>query len=392
MLASTVIGAGFGDEGKGLVTDWLARKYEHSLVIRYNGGAQCSHTVVDGNKRHVFGHIGAGALAEASTYLSKYFVCNPMTFKNEFSSFIGNFNCLPPMFYDKRAIVTTPYDVVINQLIEQKRRKKHGSCGIGLWETIKRNKLEPFKFSIAQVDIAKRLLAKIKTEYVPQRLNQLKLKTQFYESDFWQHHDQIIIQYLNDLTYFMVNTQPLYFLNYNHLIFEGAQGLGLDQAFGTFPYVTPSNTGLKNIINLCRSVPSIRELNVYYVTRSYLTRHGAGPMPNPETKLYPNAIETTNVYNPFQCEFRFAPLNLNFMLNLIDQDLVSIKPCSIKLNLNLVVTCMDQIDHDQVYVIEYDRLKSISPEQFKALFQKYFENLSIYFSYGPEAKSIVQVS
>ena len=62
--AKAVIGAGYGDEGKGLLTDFLAAETKDTIVVRSNGGAQAGHSVVtDDGLRHVFHHIGPGALA-----------------------------------------------------------------------------------------------------------------------------------------------------------------------------------------------------------------------------------------------------------------------------------------------------------------------------------------
>src|SRR5471032_1189579 len=82
--ALAVIGAGYGDEGKGLLVDALAAAGETAIVCRSNGGAQAGHTVTlaDG-RRHVFHHLGSGALAGAATHLSRFFVHHPMLLQEE---------------------------------------------------------------------------------------------------------------------------------------------------------------------------------------------------------------------------------------------------------------------------------------------------------------------
>ena len=85
MQGSVVIGANYGDEGKGLMTDFLCRQHSADLVVRFNGGAQAGHTVVTPEgERHVFHHIGSGYFAGVPTYLSKFFVSNPVLFKQEY--------------------------------------------------------------------------------------------------------------------------------------------------------------------------------------------------------------------------------------------------------------------------------------------------------------------
>ena len=137
-----VIGAGYGDEGKGLMTDYLASKGK-STVVRFNGGAQASHTVVRGI-RHAFSHFGAGALAGADTFLSKFFVVNPFLFKKEREVLHEKGVQLTTVAIDKECLVTTPYDIITNQLLEHVRdHQSHGSCGVGFGATIDRHEKNP---------------------------------------------------------------------------------------------------------------------------------------------------------------------------------------------------------------------------------------------------------
>ena len=79
--ATVVIGANFGDEGKGLAVDSLVARDSDAAVIRFNGGAQAGHTVVaEDGRRHVFSHFGAGAFLGAATFLSRFFVVQPSIF------------------------------------------------------------------------------------------------------------------------------------------------------------------------------------------------------------------------------------------------------------------------------------------------------------------------
>ena len=109
-------------------------------------------------------------------------------------------------------------------------------------------------------------------------------------------------------------------LSKHHCIFEGAQGLLLDRDSGFFPHVTPSNTGLTNIVSLiCDSGDG--SVNPYYVTRTYLTRHGEGPLyhewANPSVateewqagKLGQMEEDKTNVHNEWQGHLRRGPLS-----------------------------------------------------------------------------------
>src|ERR1700675_846017 len=83
--AIAIIGANYGDEGKGLITDYLAAtSLKTTVVVRANGGAQAGHTVITPDKtRHIFSHFGAGLFSGSDTYLAKHFVCNPILFWKE---------------------------------------------------------------------------------------------------------------------------------------------------------------------------------------------------------------------------------------------------------------------------------------------------------------------
>ena len=113
-----VIGANYGDEGKGLMTDYFAASHPEGLVVRFNGGAQAGHTVqLQDGRRHVFGHAGAGTFAGLPTFLSSFFVVNPMLFNREMRV-LKNLCCSPILFADRGCAVTTPYDMLINQIAE----------------------------------------------------------------------------------------------------------------------------------------------------------------------------------------------------------------------------------------------------------------------------------
>ena len=101
-------------------------------------------------------------------------------------------------------------------------------------------------------------------------------------------------------------------------VFEGAQGLLLDQNNKEFfPHVTHSNTGMTNVDELCAQA-GITEKEIYYVSRTYLTRHGAGPLPGEDSTL--SYEDKTNHETTFQGKLRFAPLGTHSIYTRIKQD------------------------------------------------------------------------
>lgn len=351
METNIVIGANFGDEGKGLITDfYAARSKENCLVIRHNSSAQAGHSVTmkDG-RRHVFGHIGAGSFSGAATYLSRFFVCNPLLFFKEYMA-LQELCIVPDIYVDQHCLVTTPYDIIINQLIEEKRgAKRHGSCGVGFGETIERSTHPQFKITVKDLDnlegFLKKLLA-IRNEWLPKRLTALgAYKIPLEWTDRIQ--SKKLLEDFIDQTGFLLRTvkkvDGLPQQGFDQLVFEGAQGLLLDQDHTYFPHVTRSSTGLKNALTVLQEA-KINQARVTYVTRSYLTRHGAGPMPYElRDKPYENIIDPTNITNEYQGHLRFAWLDIDALAQAIHKDF-SLVPAHMQIDMGLAVTCVDQID------------------------------------------------
>lgn len=378
MKADVVIGANFGDEGKGLMTDYLASQYNKPLVVRFNSGAQAGHTVTtpDG-RRHVFSHFGSGAFVGAETYLSEYFVANPILFFKELAILekLG----LPlsglRVWADRKNLITTPYDMMINQIVERRRgNSRHGSCGLGFNETIQRNTQTSINgVGLTHEDIFRRQLVEdtlniIRKEYVPFRLAELGFAEEYEANKEMFMNEGVFIGFQNDLhdyssaVYVGSNTLVCNW-GYDGVIFEGAQGLLLDQNHKWFPHVTRSNTGLQNVVDLANKF-GIERLEVNYMTRSYLTRHGAGPMPfELEGKPYDGIVDMTNIPNDWQGSLRFSWFNFDLLKESIGKDMTFAGGFRGHVDSRIVVTCMDQLS-DNVGFIIGGKIRQMSKDEF----------------------------
>ena len=128
MKARIVIGANYGDEGKGTVTANLTNdsviNNEKVLNILTNGGAQRGHSIIkntgeDVNVFHTFQHFGSGTYHGADTYYSCYFILNPMQFVKEYNELLIK----PKNIYrDYNCRWSTPYDSFANLIEEQHHR------------------------------------------------------------------------------------------------------------------------------------------------------------------------------------------------------------------------------------------------------------------------------
>lgn len=304
MRARIVIGSSFGDEGKGLLTDYLCAQGA-GVVVRFNGGAQAGHTVVtpDGD-RHVFRHFGSGSLQDIPTFLSQFFVCNPLLFFAERDQLIA-LGYHPTVFAHPDCLITTFADMLINQIKENTRGvKRHGSCGVGFHETIVRSKVAELKITMGDLwNGGHRLesqLAEICDKYA-----RFRVGAPFDEPEASK-------LFLDCCRQFADCVHPAGIGQCKDPVFEGAQGLLLDQGNKEFfPHVTHSNTGMKNVDELCAQA-GISEKEIYYVSRTYATRHGAGPLPGEDASL--SFEETTNHPTTFQGAIRFGHLDTRSLL------------------------------------------------------------------------------
>lgn len=325
MKAWAVIGANYGDESKGKHVDYLCAKHGVDLVVRFNGGAQAGHTVVtpDG-RRHVFHHFGSGTFLGVPTYLSRFFVCNPILFNREFDELRPKLSVDPVVYVDPTCLVTTPWDMVINQEVERMRgEKRHGSCGVGFNETIERSKQECFELRVVDLhnhDFRNATIARIIKEWLPWRIAELGLNKDKLKS-YLDDADYIYSAWCLDAGMFMGRTMAVPPPNKSNrpqsVVFEGAQGLLLDQNYTEgFPHLTRSNTGMANVATLTKEW-GVDEMEALYCTRTYLTRHGAGPLPG-EVGTFHN--DDTNVPHEFQGTLRYAPLDVASLIKRCAED------------------------------------------------------------------------
>jgi adenylosuccinate synthase len=396
--ADVVIGANFGDEGKGLFTDYAAARYgRDGLVVRFNGGAQAGHTVTTPEgQRHVFSHFGSGTLAGAATYLSRFFVCNPLLFGKELHR-LREQQMAPLVYVDSQCPLTTPYDMMVNQIVEESRGgARHGSCGVGFGETLERTEKSSLRLRVgnaADSDFVARTLRTIRARWLPQRLAALGVAT---VSEQWQRrlaNDEIIDGYLLALQNFYANTivcDDGILQKQQAIVFEGAQGLLLDQDRGFFPHVTRSHTGVRNVLALAGTT-GIDRLNITYATRSYLTRHGAGPLPAELTsKPYAAIEDSTNIPNDFQGALRFAYLDADVLASAIATDLADARGV-MDIRTTLGVSCMDQLDAAPVLILGGQPMV-LSPADFITAVAQRIGITNVLASHGPTRATIAPLA
>lgn len=296
-----VVGSSYGDEGKGMVcgclTNAAVAKNEKVLNICYNGGVQRAHTYLG----KVYHCTGAGAAHGADTYYHDKFILDPIALWISGERVIISPECR----------VVLPCDVVNNRALEVSRGKnRHGSCGMGIFECVKRSTDKEKCVLAGDLTNSYALFKKLRATCTNLE------KDELYNIDNWM---RAVAYVLNHCT-----IAPLKAIlhNYDTIIYEGGQGLALDQSnIGNFPHLTPSSTGAYNIANEIALMNAPTE--VYYVSRTYETRHGNGPMTSPCAKSDINAaiVDETNQPNEWQGSLRFGYLDVDGLYGRIKKDL-----------------------------------------------------------------------
>lgn len=394
-----IIGANFGDEGKGLATEYFAVRNMNTLVVRFNGGAQAAHTVVlPDSREHVFSHFGSGTLDGIPTYLSRFFLVNPILYMEERKNLVQKMKeqkTLPVLYVHRNAMVSTPYDMMINQIAELNRGDaRHGSCGYGISETVLRSEQEEYILTVANlhdVDTLREKLRKIRDEYAPQRLRELDCNNIPQDYAHYLKCEDIFESFLEDCAAFLRTACIMddSVMNvFDSIVFEGAQGLLLDQNLIEYsPHITHSNTGIDNVMEILQDVDFDYDLEVVYVTRCYMTRHGAGPFPNETAdKPYRKIWDPTNVPNPWQGTLRFGILDLDFLHKNIMKD--ASKNTIPHTKNSLMVTCLDQIDDMAKYIVGGKYVETGIDKFLECLRDKFGRDWCIYQSWGRTRSTI----
>ena len=293
---------GFGDAGKGTMTDAIARRCSSPpLVVRHNGGAQAGHRVVTSDGReHVFAQFGSATFVPgARTLLSKNFILHPpgLIAEHKHLASIGAF-ALDRLSIDERALVITPYHQAMNRLREAARgADAHGTCGLGIGETVadwldgmerdtvraedlrsvgtirgkligvRNRKLEQIEALLPGLDPANNDLAVIRDATSIDRI-----------ADIYEAIGKNLCIVSSDEAERLVRETE-------HVIFEGAQGVLLDEGCGFDPLFSSGTATTENADKLIRWAEREGPVRRLGVLRAYATRHGQGPFPTEDAKL-----------------------------------------------------------------------------------------------------------
>lgn len=328
MFASIVTDLGFGDAGKGTTVDFLARQTATPVIVRFNGGAQAAHNVhTDDGRHHTFSQFGSGMFVPgAITYLSRFVLFDPIALHNEAKALeqIGVLHPLSRLLVDEAARVVTPFHKAANRLRESLRGTgRHGSVGMGIGETMNDSLCFPeMTVYVADLRDGHTLLAKLTKLQELKRVEFASLLDATGETVALSEEAKLLLDagaprmvanVLIDIAkrVRLVTTSTLRRLSLERpLIFEGAQGVLIDEWHGFHPFTTWSTTTPHNAEILLKEIGYAGHVHRYGVIRAYSTRHGPGPFPTFDSSLTAMLPDSNNYFGQWQGAFRVGWLDI----------------------------------------------------------------------------------
>ncbi|MEO8155426.1 MAG: adenylosuccinate synthetase [Rhizobacter sp.] len=299
---ASLIGLGFGDCGKGLFTDALCRRWQAHMVVRFNGGAQAGHNVVlpDG-RHHTFSQFGAGSFVPGvATLLASPVVVHPTALLVEETCLqrVGVSDALSRLVIDALCRITTPYHQAAGRLREwQRGSEAHGSCGVGVGETV-RHALQHPDQALHYGDLLRPALALQKLAAMRQVLAAEFDLADSTRGRSWASEARVLaddgiaqrwLALTQALTQRVPPSEPSAIAErLRHpgaVLFEGAQGMLLDEWHGFHPHTSWSSVGPAAAEAVLAEAGVREPVQHFGILRAYLTRHGAGPLPTHDAAL-----------------------------------------------------------------------------------------------------------
>ena len=307
---ASVLGLGFGDCGKGHFVDALTRLWQAHTVVRFNGGAQAGHNVVTParanlpGRHHTFSQFGAGTFVPGvRTLLVDPMVMHPTALLVEAGVLgkIGVTDALSRLTIDAQCRITTPFHQAAGRLREQLRgAAAHGTCGVGVGETVRHalehpgqelryrdlRQFDPPRLLDRLQAIRGTLHAEFLSQYPQGNAGALAAEFQVLRDETvaakWMAGAVALARHCPPASFETLRGQ---LRQEGGVLFEGAQGVLLDEWRGFHPHTTWSSINTAAADAVAARFGLEPPIEHYGVLRTYLTRHGAGPLPTHDVSL-----------------------------------------------------------------------------------------------------------
>jgi adenylosuccinate synthase len=278
MQTLAIIGAQWGDEGKGKITDLLAAKSD--LVVRYQGGNNAGHTIIVGNRKTVLHLIPSGILhPHCLSIIAHGVVFDPQAFQEEVEVLKKNGVTVSPqnLQISANCPVITQYHRLLDAQRESKGHTKIGTTGRGIGPCYE-DKVARRAIRLKDLLDKKTLVEKLQQtlqekDALFKYLYQTPYPTMDEEASRLYELGQVVASFLGDT----FSTIDQNYREGKKILFEGAQGTLLDIDYGTYPFVTSSNTSFGGIYTGAGLAGPVDE--ILGIVKAYTTRVGEGPFP-----------------------------------------------------------------------------------------------------------------
>ncbi|MFD9876723.1 adenylosuccinate synthase, partial [[Kitasatospora] papulosa] len=278
MPALVLLGAQWGDEGKGKATDLLGGSVDY--VVRYQGGNNAGHTVVVGDQKYALHLLPSGILSPGCTpVIGNGVVVDPAVLLSELSGLNERGVDTSKLLISGNAHLITPYNVTVDKVTERfLGKRKIGTTGRGIGPTYA-DKIN--RVGIRVQDLYDESILEQKVEAALEQKNQLLAKVFNRRAIESGKIVEEMLQYAEQIKPFVADTTLI--LNNaidegKVVLFEGGQGTLLDVDHGTYPFVTSSNPTAGGACTGAGVGPT-KISRVIGILKAYTTRVGAGPFP-----------------------------------------------------------------------------------------------------------------
>lgn len=335
--AFIVAGLLYGDEGKGATIDFICRTRDVELVVRYNGGSQAGHNVITPDGRHhTFSQFGSGMFVPGClTHLSRFVLINPLNMIREERHLreLGIKDAFKRTSIDKKCVVITPFQRAVNRIMAYGGKKNSCQQGVGQARAdhIRYGSRVLFAGDLrSEVDTREKLsfIQKISQQNVPGFGLAVR---HLFPQEFDCLFDQSIVEELAKTycTEWPVEIISKLELPNKNVAFEGAQGVLLDEVYGEVGFNTWTNTTFGNALYLLSKwTGQIKKIGV---VRTYITRHGDGPL-RTEDKFLDAIPEPHNCDSGPQGKFRRGKFDRKLFersMKIVHPDWLAVNHCDV---------------------------------------------------------------
>jgi adenylosuccinate synthase len=316
--AFLVQGLAYGDEGKGQTVDYVVRTRSCKTVVRFCGGPQCGHNVVTPEGRHhTFSQFGSGSFVPGvRTHLSRFMLVNPLNMMFEATDLSADI--WERTTVDAKCVIVTPFHRAVNRIL---RHGRHDTCGMGVGQARYDHLTEGNKVLFAG-DLRDKQATKEKLGFLQNlarhRVSKRGLIAKMICPDeFAEIYDPgAVDMYAEEYAKWPAKVIDKFKLDpKENVVFEGAQGVLLDEVHGDVGYNTWTCTTFDNALTLLEENKWAGRVKKIGVIRTYLTRHGDGPFRTEDPAL--NFKEPHNCDCGFPGKFRIGHFDLRLILHSI---------------------------------------------------------------------------